>query len=233
MTDVQPVPPGVVAHVQDRDITRLARDVSRRLGIFHSNCLDIGCGRSRHDIWFQRFERSEGDRRYTAVDADPEIVKELRAAGVHACLPGEVGSSSADLALCLEVVEHIPEEEIPAFLQFVESKTRKLAVFTTPNLEYWDVSAPGNARAKAEIEGLRWIPDHVLTLTDDATDPHGHKQVYTPERLRTQLEAAFPARTWGIEIYRAWPWTIGDVPNGRTHVLYFKIFAVAWRRTSP
>jgi len=209
-----------------RGIFPLLRDFAIDNGLVFDSCLDIGCGRSRHDRWFSKFRQSADSATYVGIDTDQQIVDELRAEGVDARNP-EVDDTSgltADLTLCIEVVEHLKPEEMNGFLEFARDSTRTLIGFTTPNFEYWD-----GVRAKQEYRECRWIPDH-FPFFDPHGGPHEHKQRMTPAGLQRSLAEAFPADEWGTQVMRAWPWTLHDETTDASFVLAFKIFALAWRR---
>lgn len=212
--------------LHDRNIARLARDLSRDLDLFHASCLDIGCGRSRYDQWYARSERAVSPREYLGVDADPAVLAELREAGVSVCEPGVVDERPFDLVLALEILEHLDRDAVDEFLDFVRDHTGQLAIFTTPNGEYWDT---GRWSPHALAAGCRWLPDHITHFDPTSTDPHVHKHLFSPDELREALVRAFPPPSWAVAVYRAWPWRIEDLANDTSYTLSFKIFAAAWR----
>lgn len=216
-----------VGTLRERTIHASVRDLAREQDIWLDSCLDIGCGRSRYDRWFERFERNPGPGHYIGLETDPLIIDELQADGVdvrHA-LDGP-GDCASDLTLALEVIEHILPDDTPDFMKFIAENTRKLLALTTPNFEYWNGTIP-----RPEYRECRWIPDHMPTFKPTG-GPHHHKQAMTPENLQGYLSAAFPAREWDTRVFRAWPWRLEDQVTGEAWELYFKLFAVAWRRPS-
>jgi len=223
MTDAWTLPE--VGELRERRIHSFVRDLARNEDLWLDSCLDVGCGRSRYDQWFERFERNRRAGHYIGLETDPMIMEELRTEGVdvrHA-LDGP-GYCVSDLTLALEVIEHVLPEDTPAFMKFIAENTRKLLVLTTPNFEYWN----GN-RPRPEYRECRWIPDHMPTFNPTG-GPHHHKQAMTPETLRNYFVGAFPAPEWKTRVFRAWPWRIEDQVSGEAWELYFKLFAVAWRR---
>ena len=203
---------------------RVLQGFSRTHDLRYSSCLDIGCGRSRYDRWFERFDRAVAPHRYIGLETDPEIIEELRAQGVdvrHA--NDEPGECRSELTLCIEVIEHVLPAETPAFLDFVAANTETAMMLTTPNFEYWEGKKP-----KPEYRECRWIPDHLPTF-NPAGGPHHHKQAMTPENLSAYLAVAFPEPEWNFEVFRAWPWRLEDITTGESFLLYFKLFAIAWR----
>lgn len=225
MTDAAATPD--VGSLRERTIHALVRDVAREHDIWFDSCLDIGCGRSRYDKWFERFERNTRMGHYIGLESDPLIMEELQADGVdvrHA--PGEHGDYGSDLTLALEVIEHILPDDTPEFMQFIAENTRKCLVLTTPNFEYWNGDKP-----RPEYRECRWIPDH-MPIFKPAGGPHHHKQAMTPENLREYLGEAFSAPEWETRVFRAWPWRLEDQVTGQAFELYFKLFAVARRRSA-
>lgn len=214
--------PGFLA---ERRIHPLLAAFARERDVFFDSCLDVGCGRSRYDQWFERFDRSREGSRYIGLETDPQIISELVGAGVDVrnALEGP-GECRSDLVLCIEVIEHLTPAETPAFMEFVAANTQKVMALTTPNFEYWD-----NLRQRPEYRECRWIPDHFPFFKIDG-GPHHHKQAMTPQTLKAYLDAAFPAREWETRVYRAWPWRLEDQVTGEAFEMCFKLFALAWNR---
>jgi len=222
MTQQLPAP---VADIRDRNIHRLLRDLAIDRDLTFASCLDVGCGTSRHDRWFRRFERSTAPKRYIGLEADEELIQQLRDAGVDVRdASGGPGDVTSDLTLCLEVIEHLRPEETPDFMAFVERNTTKAVALTTPNFEYWN-----GLEQKPEYRECRWIPDH-LPFFDVNGGPHEHKQVMTPENLASYMDGTFSSDKWGWQVFRAWPWRLHDLSNDNEFTLFFKLYALAWRR---
>jgi len=97
-----------------------------------------------------------------------------------------------------------------------------------PNFEYWNE----RFRAKPEFKDIRWIPDHFVAWDPGSDNPHKHKQMTTPNSIRQYLRQSFPAEDWHCEVIRAWPWRLKDLARGFETIYYFKVFAVAMRRSS-
>ena len=214
-----------IGALAERQMHAVLRDLARTEDLWFDSCLDVGCGRTRYDRWFERFERNTAPARYVGLETDGEIIDQLVAEGVdvrHAIdAPGDCRS---DLTLCIEVVEHVLPEDTPAFFEFVAANTEKAMMLTTPNFEYWN-----GTRALPDYRECRWIPDHLPSF-DPRGGPHHHKQAMTPESVRDYLTAAFRPPEWEVRVYRAWPWRLEDEVSRRSFQLYFKIFATAWRR---
>ena len=208
--------------IRERRIHGVLRDFARDRDLWFDSCLDVGCGRSRYDQWFARFERSREGGRYTGVESDRLIIEELTAEGVDVRDADDPGDCVSDLSLCVEVIEHLLPDETPDFLRFVAQNTRKLMALTTPNFEYWN-----GVRPIPEYRECRWIPDHLPTF-DPRGGPHHHKQAMTPANLHAYLVEAFPPPDWEVTVLRAWPWRLHDEVTDRAFHLYFKLFALAW-----
>jgi hypothetical protein len=215
-----------ILETTSRNIKPMLRDRATELGIEFESCLDVGCGRSRHDRWFQKFSPSGGSMSYIGLETDPVIVSELLAEGVDVRNPDEapVTDCESDLTLCIEVVEHLTPQETPGFMEFVAANTRKMMVLTTPNFEYWPGLRPG-----PDLRELRFVPDHFKGFNPRG-GPHAHKQEMTPQSLSRYLADAFPDDEWDVDVYRAWPWRLEDLSVGRTFEVYFKLFAMVTRR---
>ncbi|MEA2310436.1 MAG: hypothetical protein QOE28_404 [Solirubrobacteraceae bacterium] len=213
-----------IGHLDERRMHGVLQRFAREHELSFGSCLDIGCGRSRYDRWFDRFDRAEEPRRYIGLETDEVIIEELQREGVdvrHALdAPGDCRS---DLTLCIEVIEHLKPSETPGFLSFVEKNTERVMMLTTPNFEYWEGKRP-----RPEYRECRWIPDHLPTF-NPAGGPHHHKQAMTPQNLSDYLATAFPAPEWSFEVFRAWPWRLEDLTTSEAFHLYFKLYAIAWR----
>lgn len=213
-----------VGQLAERQIHGVINKFSQDRGLTFESCLDVGCGRSRYDRWFERLAARRSPGRYIGLDTDPQIIDELRGEGVDArhALRGP-GRCDSDLVLCVEVVEHLLPEETPEFFNFVAENTTKLVALTTPNFEYWN-----GLRQKPEYRECRWVPDHFLFF-DPAGGPHDHKQAMTPHNLSAYFTQAFPAPDWDFRVFRAWPWRLEDLVTNEVFTLYFKLFGLAWR----
>jgi hypothetical protein len=209
-----------------RRIFPLIRDFAIHNRFTYESCIDIGCGRSRHDRWFSKFPQSSSTATYVALDTDQKIIDELRADGVDARNPeaDDTAGLMSDLTLCVEVVEHLLPRDMHGFLEYARDSTRALIAFTTPNFEYWN-----GVRAKPEYKECRWIPDH-FPFFNPQGGPHEHKQRMTPTGFSESLANALPEADWAFQVMRAWPWTLRDETTEAEFVLAFKIFALAWRR---
>ncbi len=213
-----------VGNLAERRIHKVVNEFSRARKLTFESCLDVGCGRSRHDRWFERFPARRPPGRYIGLETDPKIIDELQREGVdarHAI--DDPGECDSDLVLCVEVIEHLLPEETPDFLSFVAENTTKLLALTTPNFEYWN-----GLRQKPEYRECRWIPDH-FPFFNPAGGPHAHKQAMTPHHLHAYFTHAFPAPEWEFRVFRAWPWRLEDQVTHQAFVLYFKLFGLAWR----
>jgi 2-polyprenyl-3-methyl-5-hydroxy-6-metoxy-1,4-benzoquinol methylase len=214
-----------VGELRERSAQRLIRDVAREHGLEFASCLDIGCGRAKWQQWFEGFAHARKPHTYIGLETDAEMVAEARARGVDVRDPtGDAGECASDLTLCIEVIEHVLPEESAAFFRFAAANTRKALLLTTPNFEYFD-----GRRQKPEYAECRWIPDH-LPFFNPAGGPHSHKQAMTPDNLTGYLADAFDGDMWDFRVYRAWPWRLHDLTIDATFELYFKLFAIAWRR---
>lgn len=221
-----------------RSIHPLIKSFSIETDVLFASCLDVGCGRSRYDRWFEKFDRTREPRRYVGAETDPDIIDELRAAGVEALTPTQIGTDTFDLSLAIEVIEHLTPDETPPFLDFIEARTSTLFALTTPNIEYWRMGGTGRDNRNvasfkpiAGYEPLRWIPDHTYTYDPASADGHVHKQLFSPETLKATLQESFVEDEWDVEVFKAWPWRIADLTRPEhAFVVFFKLFALAQRR---
>jgi hypothetical protein len=227
--DVEVAQPDAFPSYDDRRVHGLVRDTAIAQDMRFSSCLDIGCGRSRYDKWFQRLRQAEAPHRYIGLDSDERIVAELQAEGVEVHRSPEGVDCRSDLTLCVEVIEHVLPEDSDDFFRFVAANTNKVVALTTPNFEYWQGS---NFRALPELRECRWLPDHVRTWNPKG-GPHAHKQWMTAGLLDDYFTRLVPRDRWAHQVYRAWPWRLTDVTTDQTFELHFKLFAVAWRTDSP
>ena len=198
--------------------------VAQQQGFEFRSCLDIGCGRRPLHKWFERFSGIPNPR-FIGAEVDEGILEELWSQGIDAVNPLATGRDiSCDLAVALEVIEHLTPTETLGFLNFCARNARKMFAMTTSNFEYW----PGLRAADKE---LRWAPDHFRDFRPLSTKPHHHKQEMTREILSGYFKEFFPQPAWDWRIFRAWPWKITDEARGRTWTVYFKLFGIAWRLT--
>lgn len=211
--------------LNDRTIHRLIRDFSRDNNLHYKSCLDVGCGRAQYYPWIQQVEFMDEPRKYIGIESDRDIINKHHENGLDVRHPDDAGECKSDLSLCLEVIEHLRPDETKGFLEFVRNNTNKLVAFTTPNFEYWN-----GQRQVDEYKECRWIPDHFSYFRPDSLDPHDHKQAMTPENMDDYFSVAFPSDEWDYEIFRSWPWVMEDQTNGEKFELYFKLFAIAWRK---
>lgn len=226
-----------VSAVNAKQIPALVKRFAIDNDVCFGSCVDIGGGRARKDLWFQKFSHSVEPKDYTCIETDETIVEELRAQDVDVRHPEDVGDEKWDLSLALEVIEHVGESETGDLLEFVRSHTRTLVALTTPNVEYWTLDGTGGdnrnvlrLRADSNSDGLRFIPDHAHQYDPESLSPHTHKQLFTPGSLRNVLDATFKEDYWGVRVYRAWPWEITDLASDATYMIYFKLFALVWRK---
>lgn len=211
--------------LDDRTIHRLIRDFSKQNNIRCNSCLDVGCGNAKYQGWIQKVEFMDEPKKYIGIDGDQTLIDKHQENGLDIRHHENSGECRSDLTLCLEVIEHLRPEETKGFLEFVRNNTNKIIAFTTPNFEYWN-----GTRQIDEYKECRWIPDHFAYFRPDSTNPHDHKQAMTPKILEQYLKETFPAKEWGYQVFRAWPWTMEDKTNGDKFELYFKIFALVWRK---
>lgn len=214
-----------IAEVDDRRIHRLIRDLAREQDLRFASCLDVGCGRSRYDRWFDKFQYSKEPRRYIGLDDDPLIREELTAEGVDIRSSAGAGACASDLTLAVEVIEHVLPEDSADFFAFLAASTRKAMALTTPNFEYWHGS---NFRQVPDYRECRWVPDHA-PIWNPGGGPHTHKHWMTAEHVDELLRGAFPSGEWEHQVFRAWPWVLRDVSVNREFRLHFKLFALVWR----
>ena len=131
--------------------------------------IDVGCGIGAYG----RVLSSLGYD-WTGVEIRPEFVEEVRKAGLNAQvvdggrLPFD--DASFDAAICVEVLEHIPD--FSAVVAEIARVTRRIAFFSVPNYE----TIPVMARAYA-------IPWHMLEAD--------HKNFFTRRGLARLLRTAF------------------------------------------
>lgn len=122
---------------------RVAAELNRMTGL-RGNIVDIGCGPGymlKHLLAYSSWTS------YTGVDSSSATLSRLTELGLDAGRPvrvvsvdrmdSEVPAVSADLVLCLEVIEHCDAAAVNAIMRSVRRILRKgcPAVFTTPNLE--------------------------------------------------------------------------------------------------
>lgn len=213
-----------VGRLAERQIHNVVSEFSRARELTFESCLDVGCGRSRYDRWFERMPARLPPGRYIGLETDPKIIDELQREGVdarHAL--DDPGKCDSDLVLCVEVIEHLLADETPDFLNFVAQNTIKLMALTTPNFEYWH-----DLRQKPEYRECRWVPDH-FSYFNLSGGPHAHKQAMTPQNLCAYFTQAFPAPEWEFRVFRAWPWRLEDQVTDEVFNLYFKLFGLVWR----
>lgn len=227
---------GILA-VDAKQIPPLVKRFAVDNGVRFGSCMDVGGGRARKDLWFRKFSHSIEPRDYTCIETDEQIMAELRSHDVDVRHPERVGAEEWELALALEVIEHVREDETESLLDFICSHTSGLVALTTPNIEYWELGGTGEdnrnvlrLRPEPKYDGLRFIPDHAHQYDPASGSPHTHKQLFTPESLRRVLCKTFTKDRWGVQVYRAWPWEVRDIASGFAYKLYFKLFALVWRR---
>lgn len=215
-----------IEEVDNRTVIDLIRALADREQLRFASCLDIGCGRSRYDRWFNNFPYATGPRRYIGLDTDPAIVQELNDEGVDARNPAaDAGECRSDLVLCIEVLEHVSADNAIAFLEFAKRQTGKVLALTTPDFEYWE-----GRKQRPEYKECRWIPDHLPSFNpQNSGDPHVHRHAVTPTLVREYFARVFDADEWRYRVYRAWPWLLRDLSIGVDFTFYFKVFALAWR----
>jgi SAM-dependent methyltransferase len=133
--------------------------------------LDLGCGTGGYAATLQA-----AGFQVTAIDSNPAHVAAaarlgVRALEAHGGLP--LPDNCVDTVVLIEVLEHVPDEGIPAFLREIRRVARTNVLLTVPDCG--DVSTLQPAGVTCE---------HFLA--DD------HVQFFTSETLRHLLETTFP-----------------------------------------
>lgn len=207
----------------------IVEEVITRENLAVHSCLDVGSGaRPKHEWFNKAFGRTDGVR-FAALEADEKLRKQLSKINVSSVESfSSISDRSYDLAIALEVVEHLRPENSIDFLRQIARVTNRIFAMTVPNFEYWNE----RFRAKPEFKDIRWIPDHFVAWDPNSDNPHKHKQMTTPNSIRQYLRDSFPAEHWNCEVIRAWPWELKDRARGFRTTYYFKVFAVAMRRSS-
>jgi len=208
----------------DRNIFPLLERGLLERKISLNSCLDVGCGMNPLDEWFRK-NAASADAPYHAIDAHPAVREGLAQRGINAMTPWDVPADfKSDLVIAAEVIEHVPQNEIAAFVTSLEKWTGKVLALTCPNFEDFDAS-----KKLARNKEIRFVPDHLTGFNSNSTDPSFHKTETTPGLLLSALQQGFPAPEWNVTVYKAWPWLLSDIPAGRSYLIYFKLFALAWR----
>ncbi len=214
-----------IEEVADRHILRLLADTARANGLSFSSCLDIGCGLNPLIDWFRSSGITTEGARYFATDAHDDVLARLQQRGVHATKPDELPKDfTADLVIAQEVLEHVPPQDVADFVANLRDRANMMVALTCPNFEMFD---PVSHRA-IEPE-LRFVPDHLRNFDPRSNHPYMHKLATTPDMVGNLLAATFGS-DWTLQVFRAWPWRLEDIPAERAFRVYFKTFALAWRR---
>ncbi len=177
-----------------------------------ASCLDVGCGDGRTaGPWLV----GRGCR-YVGVDVSSVAVAKARSAGLDAQTIGDAGSlpfpgDSFDVALCLEVLEHLFEPQTAAAEIFRVLRPGGLLIATVPNVAYW------RRRAELFCAG-RWDPTgDSLSVAQPWRDPH--IRFFTTSTLRRMLSSAgFDPVTvtgFGGSLVRDLPWIGFRLPGSR------------------
>jgi len=146
-----------------------------------ADCLDLGCGDGRASgLWLKQNARS-----YVGVDISENAVRQARAAGLDARVIMDAtrlpfSERSFDVAVCLEVLEHVFEPAAVATELARVLRPGGVVLVTVPNVAYW--------RRRLDFFFLgRWNP-----LGDDRStrepwrDPH--VRFFTRKTLAAMLE---------------------------------------------
>ena len=213
-------------HTDHSQIFPIIQEVAVENGFMFDSMLDVGSGLRTLDKWFLNFKFSTELHEYYAAEVDEDIISKLAAAGIST-IDLFKEDRPCDLVVAAEVLEHILPEDSLSFLDCCKRNTRKLFAMTVPNFEYWH-----HLKAEGDMKECRWLPDHFKDFNPRSDDPHMHKQEMTPEVLMEYVSRVFDKDNWGICIMRAWPWRLTDVARKRDFELYFKLFAIAVRRTT-
>lgn len=124
--------------------------------------LDLGCGTGGYS-----YRLRELGFEVTAVDRNPSYVARARSLGLNAEeAPGEklpFADDSFDTVVLVEVLEHIPDEAIPALLEEVRRVARNNALLTVP-----DCTQHGELVAEEFMHGHFRAVDHVQFFTADS-----------------------------------------------------------------
>lgn len=104
--------------------TRRFRDVSNVIGkLFLGNLLDVGAGRGE----LQKIADQHGIK-YTGVEPVPYLASERVATGIATDLPFD--NASFDMVACLDVLEHLVEDDIRPALDEMWRVSREYVLLT-------------------------------------------------------------------------------------------------------
>jgi SAM-dependent methyltransferase len=145
-----------------------------------SSCLDVGCGDGRTaGVWL-----SQQARQYTGVDVSSRAVEMARSIGLDAvCIEDAAAlpfpDSSFDVAVCLEVFEHLFDPQLAAGEIARVLRPGGVLLATVPNVSHW------KTRVDLAVRG-RWDPrGDRLSVAQPWRDPH--VRFFTPSSLGRML----------------------------------------------
>jgi SAM-dependent methyltransferase len=130
-----------------------------------TDCLDVGCGDGRTGLWLARRARS-----YVGVDVSESAVRAARLRGMDARLVADAAllpfpDRSFDVALCIEVLEHLFDPEGAAAEIRRVLRPGGTLVVSVPNCAFW--------RRRVDLLTGRWNPFGDLESVEKPwRDPH-------------------------------------------------------------
>lgn len=214
----------IIQNVEDRQVFQLLSLEAKLRGVSFRSCLDVGCGMNPVEGWFRSYVGLT-DAPYYAIDVRPEVKEALKLRNIKVWHPDEVSNDfSVDLVIAQEVIEHILPNDIPEFCSSLRGWTQKALALTCPNFVGFDPT-----RHCAIEPELRFVPDHLKNFNSQSSDPNIHKTATTAELIQDVLTRTFPDPDWSVNVYRAWPWLLADIPAKKSFFIYFKVFAIVWR----
>lgn len=145
--------------------------IARRAG--GKSLLDLGCGIGGYAHLLQRrgFE-------VVAVERNPAYVRRARELGVNVLEGTGQGiplpDKSVDTVYLVEVLEHIPSEELPPLLEELKRVARRSVLATVPDCSRF-----------REMDEVGFIPFHFKAVD--------HVQFFTPDSMRALMLRFFPS----------------------------------------
>lgn len=209
------------------NLIKIIDQTAKEKNLSFSSCIEFGPGNNPLHDWFKKYNKAKNAKDYICIELDNNISSKLLARNINTY--SDIIQSPlkiADLTLALEVLEHIPENDLLIFLEKIKAATNVMFACTTPNFEHWDETL----KPLPEVKECRYIPDHFPYYKPKSTNPHHHKTAMTPEKMFNLLSQVFPLDTWYINVYRAWPWKISDLARNSTYQLYFKLFGMVVKK---